>query len=178
MPVDTADMRIQGGLDRATRQRVSRLQFRGWSVDVAGTTISIPHQAITTAMSADDLAACLDAARALSRQHRPPVAAPAAPPRACDLDAITAILQSARDLARSHWHPTRFDIYAVTSQAWETAGMNIAHTALIRALQQVLPDDTRLIDVNDRSTCEQICKLYDSAITALRSTPQPASGAA
>jgi hypothetical protein len=50
-----------------TGRPVTAVQFRGWSVQVDGTTVSMPaHHALTAGHSVHDLATCLAAARALA----------------------------------------------------------------------------------------------------------------
>jgi len=182
MPTSSTDIRITAYQDPATSQRITRLQFRGWTVEVVGSSVAIPMQIITGDMSAHDLDACLTAATALARQRRTPDQRPkpasATPSTPAKSAAVADILTAAHKLAQNHWHPARFDIYETTRTAWMATNMNIAFITVLDALRRVIPKHTRLIDINDHSTREQICALYDHAITALDSPHTATRGVA
>lgn len=181
MPADCSDIRIDSHHRPGRTQLGTRLSYRGWLVDVDPSrgTVSLPNQPVPPASSVDDLAVCIDAAQTLTRRRARPVpaATPTPPPPA---QALATVLQSAKHIAREQWHPTRFDIYQCTSQAWTDADMPVPHTALIRVLRRALPPNVLLIDFNDNSTRAQICDLYDNAIALLltRSANRSAQGAA
>lgn len=178
MPVDTSTIRTLGHRDPSTGHQITRLQFRGWFVDVDGTTISVPRQRITPAHSPTDLNVCLDAARHLLRQTLTPPPAPTTPRPLDAADAVAAVLHAAQNIASTQWHPLNLDIYACTSAAWTDTGMTVAYTSLIRALRHAVPPGSRLIDVNDNATRDDICDLYRRAINTARATTPAVRGVA
>ncbi|MFV8176545.1 hypothetical protein ACNQRF_35540 [Mycolicibacterium peregrinum] len=170
---------------------MTRVRYRGWIVDVdrAG-AIVLPRQTVTGA--AEDLVACLDAARTISaktaaeakaaaaaaradKAAAAPAPAPhlvaAVPDRRPQLRPLIQVLQAARDIADQHWHPRRNDIYTCTKQAWLDHEMSIPFAWLQRALREALPPNTTLTDYNDNSDHAGAVGLFDTAIRNLTGTP-------
>ncbi|OBB14674.1 hypothetical protein A5731_12990 [Mycolicibacterium conceptionense] len=171
---------------------VTRVRYRGWIVDVdrAG-NITVPRQTVTGA--AEDLAACLDAARTISAknvadaktaaaatraakaaatpQAAPPIVA-AVPDRRPQARPLIQVLQAARDIADQHWHPRRNDIYTCTKKAWLDHEMSVPFAWLQRALREALPPNTTLTDYNDNSDHARAVSLFDAAIRQLTGVPR------
>lgn len=161
--------------DPATGHQITRVQFRGWQVDVDGTTISLPRHTLNAGQTPLDLAVCLDAARSLIEGRPRPAPRPTRPAPPIDHRAtVAAVLAEARAIAATHWHPTLCDIYECTSAAWTASGMRIGYTTLTRALRTALPEGMRLIAFNDAATTrDDICSFFDRAISLLH-TKSPA----
>ncbi len=168
------DVQVRVAADPITKHRVTRVEFRGWAVDLAGATLVIPTQAVPVGGSVADLEMCLNAARTLLSQRRtasrvPPPAAPAAAPDVPDADtrdALVDVLSHARAVAAQSWHWQRFNVYECISEAWKVTGLRLPHRRVIEALHAVLPDGKGLMEFNLGATRDQICTLFDSAIAA------------
>ncbi|MGD9622272.1 MAG: hypothetical protein AB7G47_19785 [Mycolicibacterium sp.] len=176
MPTTSStEIQILRHQDPATGHQLTRVQFRGWQVDISGTTISLPQHTLTAGQTPIDLAVCLDAARTLIQGPRrpapsPPRSAPLPPP--IDHNAtVAAVLAEARTVAATHWHPTLCDIYECTSTAWTASGMRVGYATLTRALRAALPEGMRLIAFNDAATRDDICSFFDRAISLLDTPP-------
>ncbi|PBA23653.1 hypothetical protein CKJ66_27455 [Mycobacterium avium] len=176
-----SDVRVRVAADPVTKHRVTRVEFRGWAVDLAGATLVLPTQAVPVGGSAADLEVCLNAARSLLAQRgtasRMPVALSAAPdvPGADSDDALIEVLRQARGLAAQSWHWQRFNVYECVSEAWKTTGLQLPHRRVIEALHAVLPAGKGLMEFNLGATRDQVCTLFDSAIAA---APRSDRGAA
>ncbi|MBE5477714.1 hypothetical protein E3G68_005047 [Mycobacteroides abscessus] len=170
----TGEVQVRVAADPVTKHRVTRVEFRGWAVDV-GSSLVMPKQAVPVGGSVADLEICLNAARTLLAQHRaasrvPPRAAPTATPGvvpdADPRDALVDVLRQARAVAARSWHWQRFDVYECASEAWKSTGLRIPHRRVIEALHTVLPEGKGLMEFNLAATRDQICGLFDSAIAA------------
>lgn len=167
-PRDGVQVRVAA--DPVTKHRVTRVEFRGWAVDLVGATVVIPTQAAPAGGSVSDLEVCLNAARTLLAQHCSASRVSAANTRAPDVpDAdssavVVEVLSHARVIAAQSWHWQRFNVYDCTSEAWKATGLQIPHRRVIEALHAVLPDGKGLMEFNLSATRDQICTLDDSAI--------------
>lgn len=176
-----SDVRVRVAADPVTKHRVTRVEFRGWAVDLAGATLVLPTQGVPVGGSVADLEVCLNAARALLAQRRTasrmPVALSATPdvPGADSDDALIEVLRQARGLAAQSWHWQRFNVYECVSEAWKTTGLQLPHRRVIEALHAVIPDGKGLMEFNLGATRDQVCALFDSAIAA---APRSDRGAA
>lgn len=162
--------------DPGTGRQITRVQFRGWQVHIDGASLCLPRHTLTAGQNPADLAVCLDAARSLRRHPHRRVPGAHRPAPGDDSSAVVAILTQARIIAASQWHPTLCDIYECTSTAWTNSGMPIGYATLTRTLRAALPEGTRLIDVNDTATREDICRFFDRAISLLTVSPTSAHG--
>lgn len=168
------DVQVRVAADPVTKHRMTRVEFRGWAVDLAGMTLVIPTQAVPAGGSVTDLEVCLNAARTLLAQRRTasrvPAVTPAEAPGICDDDSAAAVLvdvlNHARAVAAQSWHWQRFNVYDCTSDAWKATGLQLPHRRVIEALHAVLPDGKGLMEFNLGATRDQICALFDSAIAA------------
>lgn len=170
MPADTSDIATLSRTDKATGHSITRLQYRGWSVDVDAHVVSVPHQIITTQRAAD-LQVCLSAALTLARNNaRPAAPAPTATaePRPTPAHILVTLLEAARSIAADRWHPTNFDIYVCTRTAWEDAACDVPYADLLHALRRTLDPGRTLSDYEDTARGRSdIVALYNAAIAAL-----------
>lgn len=188
MSADTNRIRLLTSPHSRPGRPITRLQYRGWFVDVDATVgaVTVPAQVLST-QHAEDFARCLDAARAYALQHAPvvrrhapapatgmpPAVAPSAPP-------LTAILTEARSVAAEQWQVVGRDIYTCTRMAWESVCVDVPYTAVLRALRRALVTHpaASLTEVNDQARGRaDIVAFYDRAIAALQRN-EPAEGAA
>lgn len=182
MSLDASGLRIVELAHPPTGRRITRLMYRGWYVDAdtATASVSIPAQTIST-QHAEDFAHCLQAARTYAAQHAPIVPRPAVAPTPSappstepPASVLISILLAARDVADTQWHVTNCDIYVCTRLAWERCGVDVAFTAVMRALRRGLTNHpaARLSEVNDHARRRSdIVAFFDLAIGALRGAP-------
>ncbi|MEE3755242.1 hypothetical protein [Mycobacterium intracellulare] len=188
MSADTNGIRFLEFAHPGTGRPITRLEYRGWFVDVDATVggITVPPQVLTT-QHTDDFAPCLDAARAYARKRAPvmrrqaptptsglpPAVAPSAP-------MLAAILTEARTLAADRWQVCGRDIYECTRSAWESVCMDVPYTTVLHALRRALVTHpaTSLTAVNDQARGRaDIVAFCGRAIAALRQS-EPVEGAA
>lgn len=172
MPAETRDIRTLSLTDASGRP-ITRLQYRGWFVDVDGSVVSVPRQIITTQHPAD-LHVCLTAAHAMARTNAQlattSVAAPTAPPPT-PADILINLLEDARTVAANKWHPNNFDLYVCTRTAWEESAWEVPFTDVLNALRRGLTPGRNLTEYSDNALRRaDITALYDKAIAALTAT--------
>lgn len=174
----------RNGVGAAVHQPIesepTRVEVRGWIVEVVGEAVVIPQQVLSPGMMVWDLAECLAAATTLARNHQ----REARPHRRQQTRSrrhspwpIAAILVRARDIAATTWHRVHHDIYDCTFQAWEEActavpwqqaHLTVPYAAVVRALRAGRIDPSQpLIAVNDRSTRRDVLSLYTRALNEL-----------
>lgn len=150
------------------RREIQRMHYRGWFVDVDGGTIILPQQRWRRGMVPEDMMVCLQAAATQARANHPKPRSSSRPDPAPPLlreANVAKTLRLLRSIATDHWHPFNCDIYECISQAWEQAGMNVAHADVVRAVRAALPGrDERLIEFNDTRRREHLLALLDRAI--------------
>jgi hypothetical protein len=151
------------------RGQVTRLNWRGWQVDLDGLSVSVPAQHSAEAQL-DDLAGLLNAAyRMLGIAVLPRTQSlfglRATLPEVLSADVVT-ILRAAQRIAEQSWNRRSFDVYACTSQAWQDAGAPVPYTLLLDTLRAALPPDrASLTEYNDTSGDLAMQTLYDQAIS-------------
>lgn len=97
----------------------TRVEVRGWIVDVVGDAVVIPEQALSPGMAVWDLTECLQAATTLASNHRResrPYPRQQPTPQPPSQLRIAAILLRARDIAATTWHPVNHDITTAPSK--------------------------------------------------------------
>lgn len=153
MPAETRDIRTLSVTDEASGRPITRLQYRGWFVDVDAHVVSVPRQIVTTQHLAD-LHVCLVAAHTMARTNARPAVTSAAPsaPRPTPTDILVTLLEDARSIAENQWHPNNFDIYACTRTAWAEAesAWDVPFTDVLNALRRGLAPDTNLTEFSDK----------------------------
>ena len=148
---------------------MTRVEYRGWAIDVSPVSMWLPQQVVTNDKSLGDLQTCLDAARALISRDKP----------VGELEGIVGfdqpdtsvrdmllVLRAARRIAEESWHPLGCDIYTCTQRAWEYCDYAGAYTGVINALRSALPAPQSLTEFSAEASRSTICGLFDRAIDA------------